>query len=203
MFDLPKSTEIRKTIHKKLIYQQFPNEFIGDKKIRFDNDISKIIITNELSENSVNIKATDDISSIFVLQIELKTKNYNDKNIVIISKIFGQKLILILHFEDEYQLAIYETKLLKSEWKKEGDIRLHIDGLDFSTVWNNLVTFVSGISVKKGNTLSKQIEIDSEKERLKKKIFKLKNKARKEVQSKRKFEIFQQIQEYTKKLKDM
>lgn len=203
MFDLPKSTEIRKSIHKKLIYQKFPNEFSGDKKIKFDNDISRIIITNELSENSVNIKATDEISSIFVLQIELKTKNYNDKNIVIISKIFGHKLILILHFEDEYQLAIYETKLLKSEWKKEEDIRLHIDGLDFSTVWNNLVTFVSGISVTKGNTLSKQIEIESEKERLKKKIFKLKNKARREIQSKRKFEIFQQIQEYIKKLKDM
>ena len=36
MFDLPKSTEIRKPIHKKLIYQKFATELSGDKKDKFD-----------------------------------------------------------------------------------------------------------------------------------------------------------------------
>ena len=48
MFDLPKSTEIRKPIHKKLIYQKFATELSGDKKDKFDADISRIIITNEV-----------------------------------------------------------------------------------------------------------------------------------------------------------
>ena len=77
MFDLPKSTEIRKPIHKKLIYQKFSTELSRDKKSRFDEDISRIIITNEISENSINIKATEDVSAIFVVQIELKTRDYN------------------------------------------------------------------------------------------------------------------------------
>ena len=33
-----------------------------------------MIITNEISEASVNIKATEEISAIFVLQVELKRK---------------------------------------------------------------------------------------------------------------------------------
>ena len=33
---------------KKLIYQKFPTELSGDKKARFDDDISRIIITNEI-----------------------------------------------------------------------------------------------------------------------------------------------------------
>ncbi len=203
MFDLPKSTEIRKPIHKKLIYQKFPAELSGDKKARFDDDISRIVITNEISENSLNIRATDELSSIFVVQIELKNREYQDRNIVLVSKLFGQKLLLILHCEDEYQLAIYETQLLKSDWQKEEDIRLHIDGLDLGTVWNSLVTAVSGISATDGNTLAEQIGIEAEKEKLREKIEDLEGKGRREIQSKKKYEMFQRIQEYKKKLEEM
>ena len=40
----------------------------GNKKDKFDADISRMIITNEISEASVNIKATEEISAIFVLR---------------------------------------------------------------------------------------------------------------------------------------
>jgi hypothetical protein len=203
VFDLPKSTEIRKPIHKKLIYQKFSIELSGDKKSRFDEDISRIIVTNEISENSVNIKATEEVSAIFVVQIELKTKDYNDRNIILVSKLFGQNLLLVLHYEDEYQLAIYETKLLKSDWKGGGDITLSMQGLDMKGVWDHLVTQVSGIAPEEGNTLSEQISIESEKEKLRKQIADLENKARKEAQSKKKFEMFQRIKEYQKKLEEM
>lgn len=203
MFDLPKSTEIRKPIHKKLIYQKFSTELSGDKKSRFDEDISRIIIINEISENSINIKATEEVSAIFVVQIELKTKDYNDRNIILVSKLFGQNLLLVLHYENEYQLAIYETKLLKSDWKSEGDITLSMQGLDMNGVWDHLVTQVSGITPEEGNTLSEQIVIETEKEKLRKQIADLENKARKEAQSKKKYEMFQRIKEYQKKLEEM
>ncbi len=203
MFDLPKSTEIRKPIHKKLIYQKFSAELSGAMKARFDEDVSRITITNEISENSINIRVTEEISAIFVVQIELKTKAYNDRNIILVSKLFGQNLLLVLHYEDEYQLAIYETKLLKSDWKKEEDITLSMQGLDMKGVWDHLVTQVSGIAPEEGNTLSKQICIETEKEKLRKQIVDLENKARKETQSKKKFEMFQRIKEYQKKLEEM
>ena len=201
MFDLPKASEIRKPLHKKLIYERYATELSGNKRDKFDADISRMIITNEISEASVNIKATEDIAAIFVIQIELKSREYDDKNIIMISKLFGQKLLIVLHYENKYQLAIYETRLLKSNWKNEEEISLKLNGLDLGSVWNNFVIQVSGIDVQAGNTLTEQINVEAEKEKLRKQIADLEFKARKEVQSKKKFEMVQRIQQYKERLK--
>ena len=136
-----------------------------------------------------------------VLQVELKRKEYDDKNIIMISKLFGQKLLIVLHYENAYQLAIYETRLLKSHWKNEDEISLKLNGLDLGSVWDNFVTQVSGINVQTGNTLVEQINVEAEKEKLRKQIADLELKARKEVQSKKKFEMVQRIQQYKERLK--
>lgn len=203
MFELPKTSEIRKPLHKKLIYEKYAAELTGSKKDRFDADISRMIITNEISEASVNIKATEEISAIFVLQVKLKRKEYDDKNIIMISKLFGQKLLIVLHYENVYQLAIYKTRLLKSDWKNEEEIYLKLNGLDLGSVWDNFVTQVSGIDVQDGNTLVEQINVEAEKEKLRKQIADLEIKARKEVQAKKKFEMVQRVNLYKERLKDM
>lgn len=201
MFDLPKASEIRKPLYKKLIYEKYTTELSGNKKDKFDADISRMIITNEISETSVNIRATEEISAIFVIQVELKRHEYDDRNIIMISKLFGQKLLIVLHYENSYQLAIYETRLLKSEWKNEEELSLKLNGLNLGSVWNNLVTQVSGIDAQDGNTLVEQINVEAEKEKLRKQIADLELKARKEVQSKKKFEMVQRIQQYKERLK--
>lgn len=203
MFDLPKASEIRKPLHKKLIYERYATELSGNKRDKFDTDISRMIITNEISEASVNIKATEDIAAIFVIQIELKSREYDDKNIIMISKLFGQKLLIVLHYENKYQLAIYETRLLKSDWKNEEEISLKLNGLDLGGVWNNFVIQVSGIDVQAGNTLTEQINVEAEKEKLRKQIADLELKARKEVQSKKKFEMVQRVNLYKERLRNM
>lgn len=203
MFDLPKASEIRKPLHKKLIYERYATELSGNKRDRFDADISRMIITNEISEASVNIKATENIAAIFVIQIELKSREYDDKNIIMISKLFGQKLLIVLHYENKYQFAIYETRLLKSGWKNEEEISLKLNGLDLESVWNNFVIQVSGIDVQAGNTLTEQINVEAEKEKLRKQIADLELKARKEVQAKKKFEMVQRVNLYKERLKDM
>lgn len=203
MFDLPKASEIRKPLHKKQIYERYATELSGNKRDRFDADISRMIITNEISEASVNIKATEDIAAIFVIQIELKSREYDDKNIIMISKLFGQKLLIVLHYENAYQLAIYETRLLKSDWKNEEEISLKLNGLDLGGVWNNFVIQVSGIDVQAGNTLVEQINVEAEKEKLRKQIADLEHKARKEVQAKKKFEMVQRVNLYKERLRNM
>ena len=203
MFDLPKASEIRKPLHKKLIYERYATELSGNKRDKFDADISRMIITNEISEASVNIKATENIAAIFVIQIELKSREYDDKNIIMISKLFGQKLLIVLHYENTYQFAIYETRLLKSNWKNEEEISLKLNGLDLGSVWDNFVIQVSGINVQAGNTLAEQINVEAEKEKLRKQIDDLELKARKEVQSKKKFEMVQRVNLYKERLRNM
>lgn len=135
--------------------------------------------------------------------MELKRKGYDDKNIIMISKLFGQKLMSVLHYENKYQLAIYETRLLKSDWKNEEEISLKLNGLDLGSVWDNFVTQVSDINVQAGNTLEEQINVEAEKEKLQKQIVDLELKARKEVQSKKKFEMVQCVDLYKERFKDV
>lgn len=203
MFNLPKTTEIKKVITKKIIYDKFKNELSGDKKRLFDEDISRIVITNEISPASVNIKEGEMINSIFVVQVELKKKDFNERNLIFISKLFGQKIVLVLKYNEEYRLAIYQTKMLYSIWLNEEECNIDIKGLTLDAVWDNIVTHISGITVDDGNTIDEQIALEEEKQKLRKQIEDLEKKSRKEVQAKKKFEMYQRIKEYKKKLDNM
>ena len=200
---LPSSTQIRKPVHKKILYAKFPTELSGDKRKQFDEDIGRIIITNEISPISVNIKEGEQVKSIFVLQIELKNKSYNERNIVLISKMFGQHLLIVLTYGEEVQLAIYQTRLLHSEWLPAEDASIRLIGLDLDAVWEGMVTQVSGIAVADNNSLDEQIVIEQEKSKLLKQIEDLEKKARKERQAKKNFEMFQRLKSYQKQLEEM
>lgn len=200
---LPSSTEIRKPVHKKLLYAKFPAELSGERRKQFDDDIGRIIVTNEISPVSVNIKEGEQVKSIFVLQVELKKKVYNERNIVLISKLFGQHLLIVLKHLDEIQLATYQTRLLHSEWMTVDDACVQLTGLDLDAVWESLVMQVSGIVVSDDNSLDEQIVIEQEKTKLMKQIEDLEKKARKETQSKKKFEMFRRLKKYQKRLEEM
>ena len=200
---LPSSTEIRKPVHKKMLYAKFPTELSGEKRKQFDDDIGRIIITNEISPVSVNIKEGEQVKSIFVLQVELKNKAYNERNIVLISKLFGQHLLIVLKYADEVQFATYQTRLLHSEWMEADNACVKLSGLDLDAVWENLVTKISGIVVTDEHSLDEQIVIEQEKVKLLKQIEELEKKARKETQAKKKFEMFQRLKEYQKRLEEM
>jgi hypothetical protein len=200
---LPSSTEIRKPIHKKILYAKFATELSGERRRQFDDDIGRIIITNEISSVSVDIKEGEQVKSIFVLQVELKNKAYNERNIVLISKLFGQHLLIVLKYVDEVQFATYQTRLLHSEWMEADNACIKLLGLDLDAVWENLVTQISGIVVTDDHSLDEQIVIEQEKAKLLKQIEELDRKARKEMQAKKKFEMFQRLKEYQKKLQDL
>ena len=197
---LPSSTEIRKPIHKKILYAKFPTELSGERRRQFDDDIGRIIITNEISSVSANIKEGEQVKSVFVLQVELKNKAYNERNIVLISKLFGQHLLIVLKYVDEVQFATYQTRLLHSEWMEADNACIKLLGLDLDAVWENLVTQISGIVVTDDHSLDEQIVIEQEKAKLMKQIEELEKKARKETQAKKKFEMFQRLKEYRKRL---
>ena len=204
MLDLPQSTAIKpeKIIFKKNLYQAFPKELSGKNKDKFNQDIKKIVITNELSERSLNISATEDLRAIYVVRVELKNKNYEESNIQLIAKLLRQNVILLLTYKDEIKLYLYETKLLSSDWFSES-YKLDIQGIDLKSVWENFVTQITNIEIESGNTLQEQFELEEEKARIKKLIEVTEIKARKERQAKKRFELFKEIERYKKKLEEL
>ena len=85
MLNLPEITELHKPLPKTQIYKKF--QFSNAQQTKFDADISRIDIVNEVSSRTIpSIQQGKKINSIYVLSVTLKTKDYDSKNIEKTSK---------------------------------------------------------------------------------------------------------------------
>ncbi len=193
MLGLPASTEIKKLITKKKVYEHFGADMSVERRKRFDADIARMTLTNEVSSVSVNIAAGDDVQNFFVLHIVMKSKNFDQQNVSYISRLFGQRLVMILEVEGQARLALWQTKLIMTEWSVLDDLQLPLTGLDLDKVWENIVTQVAGIEIEQGRTLNEQIAVSAQREKLQKDIERLEKQARAERQPKKKFELVERL----------
>lgn len=200
MLGLPHATEIKKIITKKKVYEHFGMEMSVDRRKSFDGDIARITLMNEISNVSVNLAQGDDVKAFFVVLVQLRQKEFDQQNIAFISKMFGQKLLIVLEYEGQQRLAVWQTKLLMGEWASPDSLRIELTGLDLDTVWAHAVAGIAGIELQQSGTLDEQIALQAKREKLKREIAKLEKLAWAEKQPKRKFELVQQTKELKQKL---
>ena len=188
MLNLPEITELHKPLPKTQIYKKF--QFNNAQQTKFDADISRIDIVNEVSLRTIpSIQQGKKINSIYVLSVTLKTKDYDSKNIEKISKIIPQNLVFALQYEEEIQLAVFCEKIFTTSWIHETKAKLELKGLNFDEVWENIIKQIEGGEWDSKLSLSENIELKERKEKLQKEIDKLEKLARKEIQPKKKFEL--------------
>lgn len=188
MLNLPEITELHKPLPKTQIYKKF--QFSNSQQTKFDADISRIDIVNEVSLRTIpSIQQGKKINSIYVLSVTLKTKDYDSKNIEKISKIIPQNLVFALQYEEEIQLAVFCEKIFVTEWMHETKAKLELKGFNFDEVWENIIKQIEGGEWDSNLSLSENIELKERKEKLQKEIDKLEKLARKEIQPKKKFEL--------------
>ena len=191
MYNLPEKTIMKKQLSKAAIYKKF--NLNSSAKARFDSDISRMDIVGEISQSTVSLPAGDTVSSIFVLQISLKKKNFDEKSITLISKLIEQKMIFVLEFENKAKLAVYYGKLFQTDWQDINDISIDIQGLTLDSAYQNMIIQIGDIHIENDNSLDEQIICDEKRAKLKKEIVRLEKLARAEKQPKKKFEIVQEI----------
>lgn len=196
MLGLPETTEISRPLPKKTLFAKFGMK--PSQRDHFDEDISRMAIVNAVSPTTIPaLQKGEEIECIYVIEVLLKRKAYDPKNILLLSKLIPQKILFAMKFENEIQIAIYHTKLITSPWQKENEAFVRLQGLNLDRVWKNLVAEIGNIIVENGNTLEQQIAIDEEKARRIKAIADLERKARAEKQPRKRLELFEEI----KKLK--
>lgn len=198
MFGFPSSTEIKKQLPKRAIYAKF--DMSASQRERFDADISRIDISEMVSSKTVPaLSEGKEVKEIYLLNIQLKRKEYDAKNIAMLSKLIPQKMVFALEYEEEVQFAIYHTKLITAAWIPVEEAKLSLSGLNLDSVWDNIVKQIGHIEVLEGNTLTEQIKADEEHAKLIAQIKMLERKMANEKQPRRKREYFEQI----KKLKNL
>jgi hypothetical protein len=199
MYGLPHTTEIRKQLPKKAIYAKF--ELKSAQRDGFDADVSRIDIVAVISPTTVPAFASgENIKEFYVLDVQLKKKDYDEKNIAMLSKLIPQNILFSLQYEDETQLAVYHTKLIKSDWKSTADIEIRLSGLNLDTVWENIIKDIGEIHVREGKTLTEQIQEDERLRVLKRQIEELERKCRTEKQPRRRLELYEKLTSLKKQL---
>lgn len=192
MLGLPKSTEINKTLPKKVIYEKFKIS-TADKKV-FDEQISRLVIAGEISPKTVNISAGNDVSAVYIIHAILKTRDCDKRNITLLSKLIDQRMLFILQYNEYARLATYRAgRVLVSEYKPVNAWSLKLRGIELDLIWEDIICQITGINIEYGRSLDECIMENEQNEKIIKQIALLEKKAMNEMQPRRKWEFVEEI----------
>lgn len=192
MYGLPQTTEIKKQLPKKAIYAKF--ELDTQQRDSFDADINRLDLTAFVSPATVPaISEGQTVKEFYLMCVRLKRKEYNAKNIVLLSRLISQNIVFALQYEGETQLVVFHTKLISSGWKPTDEIRIDLSGLNLDAVWENIIKQVGQIDVEEGRSLTEQIQADEKKAKVEAQIKTLERRLATEKQPRKKREYFEMI----------
>ncbi|MDD4493280.1 MAG: DUF4391 domain-containing protein [Eubacteriales bacterium] len=198
MLGLPKSTECQQILPKKVIYAK--NELNTASKAKLDADIKRVTIVNMVSPSNVAVTAGETVKSFCVALVALKQEQFDEKNIVLLTKLVKQNMLMILEYGGKAKLAAYHTKLLLTARTDLEALSVQLDGLNLDDIWKNILIQIGNVEVAEGKTLAEQIELDAQRDRLRSQIERLKSQAFKEAQPKKKFDLVSEAQKLEKEL---
>ena len=137
MIEFPVSTRIHKRLPKEAFYKRLT--LSAALKEKFVDDIERIVIENSLSNNSLNLTTDSEIKEILLLSISLKKQEFDGKVVEAIARQNLHKLLFLLVCEDKQQLALYHSKLYRSEWMSADEITLDLNGSSLDEIWKSFI----------------------------------------------------------------
>lgn len=199
MLGLPQSTEVKRPLPKAQLYKRF--DWKPSQRESFDGEVSRLEFVNWISPRTLPAIAEGaEVKEIFVIEVTLKTRDFDPKNIVLLAKSIPQRVIYLLHFEDEAMLAVYHSKLFTSPWQPIDNVTVPFEGLSLDAVWQSLVSSIGLFSVEQENSLTEQIKVDEERDKLLRQIAALERQINATKQPRRKRELFLELQRIKKSL---
>ncbi|MCT0002625.1 DUF4391 domain-containing protein [Lactobacillus delbrueckii subsp. lactis] len=201
MIDFPESTKTNRRIPKEAFYKHL--SLSTALKSKFVSDISRIVAENSLTKENLNLVKDSEIKEILLLSIELKKQDYDQRIIESISKGNPHKLVFLISYEDQRQLAVYYQKLYLTEWMPKNKVELHLFGDSLDNIWSGLVRQVAiGLDVQSSSNLSLDDQLGrlDEIKLLQQQIQKLEKAAWGETQPKKKFALYQDLKKHKEQL---
>ena len=192
MYGLPQAAIINQPLYKKTVFEKF--NLKTAERDRFDTDISKMALVARISPATVPALAEgQEIKGFYVLQVSLKQRDYDAKNILLLQKLIPQKIVYALQFEEQTQLCVFHTRLQQSAWMPTESATIPLNGLSLDDAWNNIVATIGGLDAQSEETIEEQIVNREQREKLLRQIEALEKQCRTEKQTRKKYELHQQI----------
>lgn len=205
MIEFPAATAVHRRLPKAAFYKHLSLTKILKEK--FVSDVDRIAVENSLTKESLNLSSDAEIKEIMLLSISLKNREFDGKVIEAIARQNPHKLVFLLSFENQQQLAVYHNKLYRTLWMNHDEIVLKLQGYSLDEIWDFFIEQIAlyeecakqteDLSIEDRLALQEQIL------KLEKQIDKTENAMWKEQQPKKKFELHTRLREYQKKLEDL
>lgn len=191
---LPEKTIVNQKIPKEAFYKNL--KLSSKLKKSLIDDVESIVVTHSLTNNLLGFTTESIIEEILLVTIVLKRKDYNISLIETILKSNPHKLLIKLKFNNQLQHLFYEDKLYKSEWKEFFNLDYDNSIKTLEALWNYIIIHV--LSIEEGFDSDKNIttilEYYNKRKKLEVFIDGLERKIYKEVQPKKKFKLYQELQ---------
>lgn len=205
MIEFPAATAVHRRLPKEAFYKHLPlTKILKDK---FVSDVDRVVVENSFTKENLNLASDAEIKEIMLLSISLKNQEFDGKVIEAIARQNPHKLVFLLSFENQQQLAVYHNKLYRTLWMEHDEIALKLQGYSLDEIWDSFIEQIALYEERAEQTDALSIEdrlaIQDKILKLKKQIDKTENAMWKEQQPKKKFELHTRLREYQKKLKDL
>ncbi len=205
MIEFPAATAVHRRLPKEAFYKHLPLTKILKEK--FVSDVDRIVVENSFTKENLNLASDAEIKEIMLLSISLKKQEFDGKVIETIAKQNPHKLVFLLSFEDQQQLAVYHNKLYRTLWMAHDEIELKLQGYSLDEIWDSFIEQIALYEERAEETadlsMENRLAIQDQILKLEKQIDKTENAMWKEQQPKKKFELHTRLREYQKKLEDL
>ena len=207
MYNLPQSTIVNRVIPKKT----FVNQLGANTRMKdhFTNDVVRVEWLAKLAPSTINVADGKEVHEITIFLVPVKEENCPDDIFSFIDGMIPRHTLFILRWGDMTCLHLnYKewlesstntdktfriAKTYRSQWIKDTEISLSIEGLTMDAIYETLVRQVAGERIIiQSESLREDIEKSIQREVLLKEIEILKRKEAKERQPQKKFVLHQQ-----------
>lgn len=207
MYNLPQSTIVNRVIPKKT----FVNQLGANTRMKdhFTNDVVRVEWLAKLAPSTINVADGKEVHEITIFLVPIKDENCPDDIFSFIDGMIPRHTIFILRWGDmtclhlnykEWMESSTNTdktfriaKTYRSQWRKDTEISLSIEGLTMDAIYEALVRQVAGERIIiQSESLREDVEKSTQREMLLKEIEILKRKEAKERQPQKKFVLHQQ-----------
>lgn len=207
MYNLPQSTIVNRVIPKKT----FVNQLGANTRMKdhFTNDVVRVEWLAKLAPSTINVADGKEVHEITIFLVPIKDENCPDDIFSFIDGMIPRHTLFILRWGDmtclhlnykEWMESSTNTdktfriaKTYRSQWIKDTEISLSIEGLTMDAIYEALVRQVAGERIIiQSESLREDVEKSTQREILLKEIEILKRKEAKERQPQKKFVLHQQ-----------
>lgn len=208
MYNLPQSTIVNRVIPKKT----FVNQLGANTRMKdhFTNDVVRVEWLAKLAPSTINVADGKEVHEITIFLVPVKEENCPDDIFSFIDGMIPRHTLFILRWGDmtclhlnykEWMESSTNTdktfciaKTYRSQWIKDTEISLSIEGLTMDTIYETFVRQVAGERIIiQSESLREDVEKSIQREVLLKQIEIVKRKINNEKQPKKKFELHQQL----------